>query len=212
MLSITIIIVIITTIISISAFYNERVMNDLIFYPPAVKNQNQWYRFFSCGLIHGDWPHLIFNMIALYSFGSFVEQAFDTTFAGPGRALYAIMYVSALLTSLLPTYNRYKDSYSYRSLGASGAVSAVIFSGLLLLPAMEVGFIFFPIGIPGFLFGPLYLLVTAYMDKRGDTNINHSAHLWGSLYGLAFTLAAGYATNYDVIGNFVDQIRMYFNR
>lgn len=211
MLSITLIIVIITCIVSFTAFSNQKIINDLIFYPPAVNKQGQWYRFFSCGLIHADLPHLVFNMISLYFFGAFVEQAFAAYFGGPSQWLYAVLYVSALLASLLPTYNRNKDNYGYRSLGASGAVSAVIFAGLLLVPDVPVSLFFIPIGIPGFIFAPLYLLVTAWMDKKGNSSINHSAHLWGALYGLAFTIVAGYATGFDVVGNFIRGVRSALN-
>lgn len=212
MLSITLIIVIVTSIISFTAFSNEKVMNDLIFYPPAVSRHGQWYRFFTCGLIHGDWGHLIFNMIALYSFGEMVESFFIQLFGEAGKWLYLLMYVSALLTSLLPTYNRHRDNSGYRSLGASGAVSAVIFAGLLLVPTAEVGIIFLPLRIPGFIFGPVYLLITAFLDQRGRGNINHSAHLWGALYGLAFTFVAGYATGFNVAEHFISGVQSYFSR
>jgi membrane associated rhomboid family serine protease len=137
-LSITLIIVILTALVSIGGFSNQKIIDDLIFYPPAVSRNNQFYRFFSCGLIHADWGHLIFNMLALYLFGKEVEVAFVELMGATGRYVYLFMYVSALLISLLPTYFRHKDNYSYRSLGASGAVSAVIFAGLMLAPETEV--------------------------------------------------------------------------
>lgn len=210
MLSITLIIVIITVLVSMSAFNNQKIMNDLIFYPPAVSKQGQWYRFFSCGLIHADFGHLLFNMISLYFFGEFVEAAFANYLGGPSRWLYALLYVTALVASLLPTYNRNKNNYYYRSLGASGAVSAVIFAGLLLVPDVRVSMFFIPFGIPGFIFAPLYLLISAWLDKRGDTNINHSAHIWGALYGMAFTAVASYSSGFDVIGNFIASVQAYF--
>ncbi|MDQ3276780.1 MAG: rhomboid family intramembrane serine protease, partial [Bacteroidota bacterium] len=133
-LSITLIIVIITAIISISGFSNQKVIDDLIFYPPAVSRRHQYYRFLTCGLIHADWAHLIFNMLALYVFGVNVEKAFVELVGPAGRYVYLLMYVTALVISLLPTYFRNQDNYHYRSLGASGAVSAVIFAGLMLAP------------------------------------------------------------------------------
>jgi membrane associated rhomboid family serine protease len=184
-------------------------INDLIFYPPAVTTQKQWYRFFTCGLIHADAGHLIFNMLSFYFFGEMVENAFRGFFTDGGRWLYLLMYVSALFVSLLPTYLRHRDDYSYRSLGASGAVSAVLFAGLVLQPTAKIYMFFIPIGIPGFIFGPLYLLLTAYLDKRGGGNINHSAHLWGALYGLVFVFAVGYAAGQDVLGTFISSVRQY---
>jgi membrane associated rhomboid family serine protease len=209
-LSITVIIIIITSLISFSAFNNQKVTNDLIFYPPAVSVQKQWYRFFSCGLIHADFMHLIFNMLSLYLFGRFVEEAFEGIFGGAGKWYYLLMYVSALAVSLLPTYSKHKNDYYYRSLGASGAVSAVVFAGLMIAPYVEVGLIFIPPIIPGFVFAPLYLLITAYMERNGRDNINHSAHLWGSIYGLAFIIIAGKVAGYDAIGQFINGVKYYF--
>ena len=89
-MSITLIIVIITTLVSIGAFNNQKIMEDLIFYPPAISQRNQWYRFFSCGLIHADWAHLIFNMLALYLFGRTVEVQFAEIFQEKGKFFYVL--------------------------------------------------------------------------------------------------------------------------
>jgi membrane associated rhomboid family serine protease len=211
-MSITLIIIIITAITSFSAFTNEKIYNDLIFYPPAVTHSRQWYRFFSCGLIHADYFHLIFNMYALYLFGSIVENAFTSLFEAKGKILYLLMYISALFFCLLPTYAKHKDDSSYRSLGASGAVSAVIFASILINPLSGMGIMFIPFSIPGFIFGFLYLGISSYMDKRGKGNINHSAHIWGALYGIAFLIIAAAAfSNYPVLARFIDQVRGYLH-
>ena len=214
-LSISLIIIIVTSIISYTGFNNNKVINDLIFYPPAVNKNNQWYRFFSCGLIHADWSHLIFNMLSLYFFGPYVENGlgshtgFNDLFGTMGPWVYLLLYVSALFASLLPTYFKNKDNYSYRSLGASGAVSAVIFAGLLLIPESEVYMFFIPIPIPGFVFAPLYLVVSAYLERKGGGSINHSAHIWGSIYGLLFVIVASYAIGFPVIQNFIEGVKNY---
>jgi membrane associated rhomboid family serine protease len=208
-LSITIILLILTVLVSIGGFSNQKVIDDLIFYPPAVSQRGQWYRFFSSGLIHADYGHLIFNMLALYLFGRAVEDAFAELFGDAGRYIYLGMYVSALLVSLLPTYFRNKESYHYRSLGASGAVSAVIFAGLMLSPGTEVYLFFIPIPIPGFIFAPLYLLISFYLDRRGRDNINHSAHIWGSVYGLVFVIFASRLVGYNAIDAAVEHIKWY---
>lgn len=208
-LSITIILVVITVLVSLGALNNQRMMDDLIFHPPAVANSQQWWRFFSSGLIHADYGHLIFNMLALYLFGREVESAFTVLFGTGGRYLYLAMYVSALLISLLPTYFRNKDNYRYRGLGASGAVSAVIFAGLMLAPETEVYMFFIPIPIPGFIFAPLYLLVSALLARRGGDNINHSAHIWGAVYGLLFVIIASKLVDYNVIEAAVERIKEY---
>lgn len=209
-MSITLIIVIVTCLVSFSAFNNEKLMNDLIFYPPAVAKNNQWYRFFTCGFIHADIPHLLFNMLSLYLFGRFVEDEFVAIFQEKGKMLYLLMYVTSLAVCLLPTYSKNKENYDYKSLGASGAVSAVVFAGLLVAPTIEVGFFFIPPIIPGFIFGPLYLLVTAFLDKRGGGNINHSAHLWGALFGLAFVIVVGkFVGGYNAITEFMEGVKRY---
>ena len=211
-MSITVIIIIITVLVSLSAFRNEKIMNDLIFYPPAVSKNNQYYRFITCGFIHADYGHLLFNMISFYFFGQFVENAFEYIFGTGGKLLYLLMYVLALIVSLLPTYFKNMDNHYYRSLGASGAVSAVIFAGILLDPANKIYLMFIPVGIPGFVFGPVYLLISAWLDRKGSDNINHSAHIWGALFGVAFMIIAGYVSNeYNAVEEFVNKIRHYFN-
>ncbi len=208
-LSITLIIVIITCLVSIGGFNNQNIINDLIFYPPAISQNNQWYRFFSCGLIHADAGHLIFNMLSLYLFGDFVEKGFLYVFADKGKALYLFMYVLALFVCLLPTFIKHKNDYSYRSLGASGAVSAVIFAGLLLEPRNKIGFFFIPPIIPGYVFGPLYLIISTYLGRRSKDNINHSAHIWGALFGMLFLVGMAYflKTNYQPIEQFIYKLR-----
>lgn len=205
--SITLIIIIATCIVSFMAFSNQKLLEQFIFYPPAV-GRGQWYRFFSCGLIHADWGHLIFNMVALYMFGEIVELKFVEVFGTSGRLIYLAMYVLALAASVIPTYISNKDNYHYRSLGASGAVSAVIFAGILFHPLLGIGLFFIPVYIAGFLFGILYLLVSGWLDKKGGGSINHSAHIFGALFGIGFTIIACQAfSDYPVLQNFIDQIK-----
>ena len=211
-MSITVIIIIITVLVSITAFSNSKVMNDLIFYPPAVTSNNQYYRFITSGFIHADYGHLLFNLLSFYFFGQFVEGAFQYIFGGSGKILYLLMYVMALVASLLPTYFKNKNNQYYRSLGASGPVSAVIFAGILLDPLNKIYLMLIPIGIPGFVFGPVYLLISAWVDKKGNDNINHSAHIWGALFGVAFLIVAGQLTGeYHAVPEFVDKLKGYFN-
>lgn len=226
-LSITLIIVIITCIISFSAFSNQRIIDDLIFYPPAITRRNQWYRFFSCGLIHADFTHLIFNMISLYMCGEFVEESFNASvefsdggyylvnfFGDNGKFVYLGMYVLALFFSLLPTFIKHKDDYYYRSLGASGAVSAVIFAAILMAPTAKFGFFFIPPIIPGYIFGPLYLIASTYMERMAKDNVNHSAHIWGALFGIGFVIAmaAAFKTDYHPAEQFVSKVKESLGR
>lgn len=209
-LSITLVIIIITCLVSAGGFSSQKIINDLIFYPPAVNKSNQWYRFISCGLIHADIGHLLFNMYALYIFGVHVENGFTEIFGSPGKIIYLVMYSTALVACLLPTYSKHKNDYYYRSLGASGAVSAVIFSFILLYPLQKMGLIFLPVMVPGFIFGLLYLVVSTYLEKKAAGNVNHSAHIWGALYGIGFLITACYAlSGYPVISAFIEQVKSY---
>jgi membrane associated rhomboid family serine protease len=190
--SITLIIILLTVAASIGAFNREKIMDDLIFYPPAIKYNRQYYRFISNGFIHADYPHLIFNMVTLYSFGTILElslYSYDCYLGSLGKLFYVLLYFFGLIASSIPDYIRHKDSNHFRSLGASGAISAVVFASIVLAPKSEVGFPFITtLKIPGYIYGILYLAVTAYLDKRGGGRINHSAHLWGSIFGIVFTV------------------------
>ncbi|NOT51267.1 MAG: rhomboid family intramembrane serine protease [Chitinophagaceae bacterium] len=210
-MTITLIIIIITGLISFTAFSNQKIINDLIFYPPAITKHNQWYRFFTCGLIHADIGHLLFNMLSLYMFGEFVERSFSSEllFADKGKIFYIVMYMLALFVCLIPTFFKHKNDYYYRSLGASGAVSAVVFAGILLDPTVKIGFFFIPPVIPGYIFGPLYLIISTVLEKQAKDNVNHSAHIWGALFGIAFIaiLAAILQTEYQPLEQFVAKVK-----
>ncbi len=211
MLSVTILILLITCIISFTAFSNEKVINDFIFYPPAISNRNQWYRFITCGFIHADLMHLAFNMYTLYLFGDkVVEPSFEQVFDSGSHIFFALLYITALVVCLLPTYFAHKDNYYYRSLGASGAVSAVVFAGILLYPTMGMGIFPIPINIPAFIFGPLYLIISAILAKRGQGNINHSAHIWGAVYGVVFVaVVCQFLTPFRPLSHFITEVMNY---
>jgi membrane associated rhomboid family serine protease len=206
-ISITVIIIIITCVISFTAFNNEKIFDDLIFYPPAIAKRRQYYRFFTCGFIHADFLHLGFNMYSFWMFGRMVEVEFLHHFGSYGKWLYLLMYVSSLYFCLIPTYSKNKDNYNYRSLGASGAVSAVVFAFIFLRPTDSLGLVFLPrLEIPGFVFGVLYLVISSVLDRRGGGNINHSAHIWGALYGISFLILTGQLFQAGLLQRFVDLV------
>lgn len=212
-MTITLAIVIFTCLVSISALYNAKLMEDLIFYAPAIAKQKQYYRFLSHGFLHADYLHLGFNMLALYSFGQAVETALysnDCVFGSQGKLFYVLLYIGGLIVASIPDYLRHRNNYNYKSLGASGAVSSVIFAAIALLPQLPIRFFFIPIDIPGYVFGLLYLIVSAYLDKRGGGNINHSAHFWGAAFGLIFTFVCGQLFgDMNMIENFMRQIKSF---
>lgn len=182
---VTLALIAITVVVSWQAFEKPRLLGRLILWPPAVERGRQYDRLLTHGFIHADWGHLIFNMIALYSFGPAMERYFTGRITSVG---YLLFYLSSVVVAILPTYARHKHDASYRSLGASGAVSAVLFAFILLDPWAGIYVFLIPVAIPAFLFAGLYLGYTIWMDRRGGDRVNHSAHLWGALYGVGFTL------------------------
>lgn len=209
-MSITLYITIFTVGVSLLAMNNEVLMDKLIFHPHTVSRHNQLYRYISSGFIHADFMHLAFNMFSFYMFGDYVEQYFNMLFGSLGSFFYILLYITALIVCLVPTFYQHKNQYNYRSLGASGAVSAIVFAGIFLQPTMQIGFFIIPPIIPGFIFGPIYLGLTAYLSKQGQGGINHSAHLWGSIYGIVFLVICAYfMAGINLIASFVDQVRIY---
>jgi membrane associated rhomboid family serine protease len=184
-MTLTIAIVVITALLSFATFNNEKMMNDLILYPPYVLRKNQYYRLITSGLIHADISHLAFNMITLYFFGKSWEQVYVGYFGLPSY-LFLVLYFGGMIVADIPSLIKHANNYNYRSLGASGAVSAVVFSMILVSPWSMLYVMFLP--LPAILYAVLYLGYSIYMDRKGGGNINHGAHLWGAIFGIVFTL------------------------
>ena len=186
MYSITTIIIVLTSIISFLAFNNPRLMNALIFWPPAVSMRHQYYRFVTCGFIHADIMHLAFNMFTLYFFGKALELYYMGDL-GLQHFYYPVLYFTALIVANIPSYLKHQDDYNYRSLGASGAVCAVLFAFILLRPWQQIIVLVFP--VPAIVYGGLFLVYSVYMSRKGGGNVNHDAHFYGALFGILFTIA-----------------------
>jgi membrane associated rhomboid family serine protease len=183
-MSYTLIIVIVTVLISLSAFRNEALYHKLILWPRKMDQPGEYYRLLTSGFIHADYMHLIFNMLALYLFGRNVEVLFMMN--GMSVILFPILYLAGIVAASLPSFVKNKDNSYYRSLGASGGVSAVLFSFIYFAPWQTIYIWFIP--IPGILAAVGYLIYSAYMSKRGGDNVNHDAHFWGAVFGFLFTL------------------------
>ncbi len=185
-MSIVIIIIIITVAASLLAFQSQDLMNRWLMQPYAIKHDNQWYRFLTSGLIHANWLHLLFNMFVLYSFGPVLNGYYTFIFEGRGWYYFVLLYLGGLLISDLPTYIKHQNHPGYSSLGASGAVSSVLFAYVLINPLGTIYLYFIP--MPGIVMGVLYLAYSWYMSKKGGDNINHDAHFYGAVFGIVYTL------------------------
>ena len=187
----------VTCLVSWIAFNNRRLADRLILWPPAIDKHRQYDRLLTYGFIHADFMHLLFNMITLFFFGPLIERLMG----GIGLWVFPVFYLSALVVSILPTYLKNQKNPNYLSLGASGAVSAVLFAFILLQP-WQLIFVFF-IPLPAIVFAVLYLGYSIWMDKRGGDRINHSAHLSGAAYGVLFMVVM----EPRVLGYFLSQLQ-----
>jgi len=173
-------------IISLIGFSNADLVNKTIFWPYRMQRENQHYRFITSGFLHADFMHLFFNMFTLYFFGRSVEAYFYSYGLG-GNISYLLLYFLGMIVASIPSFIKHKDDYHYRALGASGAVSAMVFACIIFQPW---GMIYiYGIPMPFVVYAILYVVYCVYMAKRNADNINHDAHLWGSLFGLVFTIA-----------------------
>jgi membrane associated rhomboid family serine protease len=185
-MSSTLIIIGLTCLVSVIAFGNPRFLGGMLFWSPAVTRQGEYQRLLTYGLVHADFTHLFFNMITLYFFGSFVESFYR---ARLGEFGFAFFYTLGLVASILPTWWRHRGDAEYRSLGASGAVMGVLFASILFDPWMLI-YLFAAVPVPAIVYGVLYVGYEIWADRRGRDRVNHSAHVWGAAYGVAFTLLA----------------------
>lgn len=173
---------------SIPFFLNRSAFYKFTFSPYFIVRQKEWYRFLTHGFIHADWMHMLMNCLVLYSFGDHVEQYYRIVFGSKSIILYNILFFGGIILSSIPSFFKHKNDSNYHSVGASGAVSSVVFASILFDPTAKLYLMFIPIGIPAFIFGIFYLIYSAYMAKQNADNIGHDAHFWGAVFGFVFTL------------------------
>ncbi len=186
-LNITIILIVITVWTSMRGWKNTQIQSKWMFNPYTVYHGKQYYRLLSSGFIHSNSTHLIFNMIALFFFGGVIERVYLLQFGQMGLLYYLITYLAGIAVANLKTYSKYKNSSYYNSLGASGGVASILFASILYKPTSSIC-LYFAICIPAFIIGVFYLIYSYYSGKRMADNVNHDAHLYGSLFGIAFTI------------------------
>ncbi len=200
-MSITLIIIIITVAISWYSWNNPSLLDKLLLNPVKVDSKREYYRFVTSGFVHADFMHLFFNMLTLWFVGESIEQIFMMLFGSNGALLYLTLYIVGIVVSDLPSYFKHRKNSNYNSLGASGGVSAILFSAILIAPLMRVC-LYFAICMPGFIFGFLFLAYSYYESRRGRGYINHDAHMFGALFGVVF-MAIVYPS---AVPNFISQI------
>jgi membrane associated rhomboid family serine protease len=188
------VIFLVTIGVSLLAFNNDELYEKFMLHPFSVSRGERTYGIITSGFIHRDWTHLIFNMMSYFFFSFTLEKHL-------GHWQFGMLYMVSLILSDLPTVAKHKDDYGYRSLGASGAISAVVFSAILFDPRSSMYLMFLPIPIPSWLFGLLYLAYCAYASKQSRDSINHDAHFFGAISGVILTIIL----NHQIIPHFLQQ-------
>jgi membrane associated rhomboid family serine protease len=203
----TLIIVIVTVLTSVAAFRRRELFYRFDLSPSRIVHQGQYYRIFTHAFLHADYWHLGINMLVLYSFGTYIEQKFAALEAQgvifSGTFFYLLLYLGSIAVASISTVTRYRNQENYSAVGASGAVSAVVFAYIFFAPLNKIYF-YMVLPIPGILFGVLYLVYSSYMGRRNKDNINHSAHFWGAVAGFLFPLLLDPSLFMD----FLDQLLM----
>lgn len=187
---VTYLILFFTCAVSLVYMNNQEFKNKFMFNAYAIKHRREWWRFFTGAVLHADPMHLLFNMITLYFFGEAVENFFNDEVLfghGLGSVMFFVMYVTAIPLSSLYSYIKNRDFMYYNALGASGAVSAVVYAFILCAPTVELR-IFFSIPITGWIYGIIYLAISYALAKRNVGNIGHDAHFYGAVYGFIFPI------------------------
>jgi len=184
-MSLTLILVIITSGISYYAFNNYSLMDKLILNPYKITKRKEYYRFVTSGFIHADFGHLIFNMLSLWFVGEGIERLFGMLFGASGSIYFLFLYIVGIIVSDIPTFLKHRNNSNYNSLGASGGVSAVLFAAILFAPTMTISLYFF-IKMKAFIFGILFLGYSFYEARKGTSYVNHSAHMYGAIFGMVF--------------------------
>jgi membrane associated rhomboid family serine protease len=161
-------------------FLSKPLRDALLLHPFRVRHQGHVHRLLTAGWVHGGASHLVFNMLSLYFFAEPAHKVL-----GPGRFL--ALYISAVIMAFVPTTLRRMNNPKYASLGASGAVSAVMFCAILLDPKLKLYVMLIPVPVPAAVFAIGYLIYSAYSAHTAKDGVNHDAHFAGAIYGVIFT-------------------------
>jgi membrane associated rhomboid family serine protease len=177
---IVLIIIIANVIVSLKGFDDAYFFDRYKFQIGPIVNK-EWVRMLTSGFLHVDFYHLLFNMLTLYFFADGVIAEF-------GVFYFVLIYFLSLLAGSALSYYYHQRDFFYSAVGASGAVSGILFASILLDPFGKIGIIFIPVYIPGIIFGLLYLIYSVYGMKNQWGNIGHAAHLGGAAAGLIISV------------------------
>ncbi|GGZ22671.1 rhomboid family intramembrane serine protease [Echinicola pacifica] len=204
-ISATVLIIIITAISTIIGWKQPNYLHDSMFIPYRIQTNKEWSRFIRSGFIHKDGMHLLFNMITFYFFGRLVESFLTMKFgASTGIIVFVLFYIAAIVIADIPTYLKEKAHPGYQALGASGGTSAAVFASIILMPMADIC-LFGILCLPGFILGILFLGYSAFKSKQQNDSINHDAHLYGAIFGIAFIVLL-YP---ESLSHFIDQVVKY---
>ena len=196
-------IVLVTCAVSIVCFRRRSVFEKLMLSPYRVKYDREWWRIITHGFVHADYLHLAINMMVLYSFGEAVEAWLGAGITQFPTAHYFTLYFGGMVVASFSDLVKRKDVYDYAAVGASGAVSAVLFAFIFFQPWSKL-MLMGVIPIPGIIFGPLYLWYSSYMARRGGDNVNHDAHFYGAVFGFIYPMLV----DSSLLWHFINQLMM----
>ncbi len=190
-MALTYIIIAITVVVSIMAFSNTTLFYRLALNPYDIIRKRQWWRLLTHGLVHGDYTHLLINMLVFWSFGSSVERIFDSMAASGiiinGSFWFIFLYLGAMIISSIRDVFEQQRNPMYNSIGASGAVSAMVFTSIFFAPWSKI-YLMAIVPIPAILFGAFYLWYEHRQAQQNSTRINHRAHIYGAIFGFVLPI------------------------
>lgn len=200
--SVLLIIILITSVISIHGFSDAKLFDKLHFSAYRIKHNKEYYRFVSNVLIHADLTHLLFNMFSLYFLGGMLEDFLISEYnLQIGEMHFILIYILGAVFANSYAYFKHQNRSQYRSVGASGAVSAIIFAAIMWNPGEDLRLLILPIPIPAFIFGPLYLAFEFWAHKKGNTGIAHDAHIAGAIFGVIYILIINIDKGKEFLGH-----------
>lgn len=197
----TIILIVITVAVSYAAFKSPKLMEQLQFNASKIVHKNEYHRLVTHAFIHANWEHLLVNMIVLFSFGQAIEEYFKYNFGNNAILDYVLLYFGGILVSNIYALIKHRNNYFYNSVGASGAVSAMLFAAIFFDPWQSIYF-FGILPIPGILFAGLYLVYSYQMSMKQKDNVAHDAHFLGALFGFVFPILL----NPQLFESFLDKL------